>query len=152
NTGPQIATFGVRERNLWDVMFPAADDAVYKSVPTHFRAELHDRLAAPVYPIAFTVICFAILGAPRTSRQSRSTSAVMALVAVAGLRLTGMACNVLGTQTVVAIWVLWGSIVLNIGVGIFAIARGTTIEPPEFVMKSLAALAERVTPRQAATT
>ena len=45
--------------------------------PPQFRAEFHDRLAAPIYPIAFTVLCFAILGAPRTSRQSREISIIM---------------------------------------------------------------------------
>ena len=60
---------------------PMPDDPTYKQIPTHFRAELHDRLAAPIYPIAFTVLCFAILGAPRTSRQSREMSIIMTIVA-----------------------------------------------------------------------
>ena len=79
--GRSSARFGVRERNLWDVAFPEPDDPTYKQMPTHFRAELHDRLAAPIYPIAFTVLCFAILGAPRTSRQSREMSIIMTIVA-----------------------------------------------------------------------
>src|SRR5262249_49761123 len=59
--GPQLGAFGVRERDLWDVAFPDPNDPTYKSLPTHFRAELHDRLAAPIYPIAFTILSFAIL-------------------------------------------------------------------------------------------
>ena len=43
--GPQLGALGVRERNLWDVAFPETNDPVYQQVPTHFRAELHDRLA-----------------------------------------------------------------------------------------------------------
>src|ERR1044072_8356068 len=49
NAGPRLGAFGVRERNLWDVAFPEADDPVYKQVPTHFRAELHDRLPRPPF-------------------------------------------------------------------------------------------------------
>ena len=110
--GRSSAHFGVRERNLWDVAFPDPDDPTYKQMPTHFRAELHDRLVAPIYPIAFTVLCFAILGAPRTSRQSREMSIVMTIVAIGALRLIGFACNVVAAQTVAAVCVQYGSIVL----------------------------------------
>ena len=144
--GPQLGALGVRERNLWDVAFPDPDDPTYKQVPTHFRAELHDRLAAPIYPIAFTTLCFAILGAPRTSRQSREMSIVMTVVAVGALRLTGFACNVVAAQTVTAVFVLWGSIGLVFALGIYAIARGAVIEPPAFLTQ-LAEAFERLTQR-----
>ena len=44
--------------------------------PGQFRAELFDRLMAPFYPLAFLVIAFAYLGAPRTTRQSRTLSLI----------------------------------------------------------------------------
>jgi len=137
----------VRERNLWDVAFPEADDPVYKQVPTHFRAELHDRLAAPLYPIAFTVLCFAILGAPRTSRQSREISIIMTVALIGALRLVGFACNVVAAQSIVAIYVLWGSMALAFGAGLYAIARGAVIEPPAFLAQ-LASVVERLTRRE----
>ena len=144
--GPQLGALGVRERNLWDVAFPDPDDPTYKQVPTHFRAELHDRLAAPIYPIAFTTLCFAILGAPRTSRQSREMSIVMTVVAIGALRLIGFACNVVAAQTITAVFVLWGSIGLTLAFGIYAIARGAVIEPPAFLTQ-LANMFERMTQR-----
>jgi lipopolysaccharide export system permease protein len=144
--GPQLGALGVRERNLWDVAFPDPNDPTYKQVPTHFRAELHDRLAAPIYPIAFTTLCFAILGAPRTSRQSREISIIMTIVAIGALRLTGFACNVMAAQTVTAVFVLWGSIGLAFALGLYAIARGAVIEPPAFLTE-LAARFERLTQR-----
>src|SRR5205807_2760130 len=113
--GTTVQNFGVRERNLWDVAFPEADDPVYKQMPTHFRAEMHDRLAAPLYPIAFTVLCFAILCAPRTSRQSRELSIIMTVALIGPLRLVGFACNVVAAQSIVAIYVLWGSMALAFG-------------------------------------
>ena len=79
--GRTVQNFGVRERYLWDLASPDPADPVYKQFAPQFRTEFHDRLVAPIYPIAFTVICFAILGAPRTSRQSRETSIIMAIVA-----------------------------------------------------------------------
>ena len=144
--GPTVQAVGVRERDLWDVAFPDPNDSVYKQVPTHFRAELHDRLIAPIYPFVFTVLCFAILGAPRTSRQSREVSMIIALTATAVLRLIGFACNVLAAQTVVAVFVLYGSVLVALALGLFAISRGVVVEPPAFVMQPLA-LFERLTQR-----
>ncbi len=144
--GPQLGALGVRERNLWDVAFPDPEDPTYKQVPTHFRAELHDRLAAPIYPIAFTTLCFAILGAPRTSRQSREMSIVMTIALIGGLRLTGFACNVVAAQSVAAVYVLWGSIALAFGFGLYAIMRGAVFEPPAF-MTQLANAFERLQQR-----
>jgi lipopolysaccharide export system permease protein len=144
--GPTVQAVGVRERDLWDVAFPDPNDSVYKQVPTHFRAELHDRLIAPIYPFVFTVLCFAILGAPRTSRQSREVSMIIALTATAVLRLIGFACNVLAAQTVVAVFVLYGSVLVALALGLYAISRGVVVEPPAFVMQPLA-LFERLTQR-----
>ena len=133
NVGPRLGALGVRERNLWDVAFPDADDPTLKQNPNGFRAEFHDRLAAPIYPIAFTVLCFAILGAPRTSRQSREISIIMTVVLIGALRLTGFACNVLAAQTVAAVYILWGSITLTFVVGAYMIANGVVLEPPAFL-------------------
>lgn len=149
--GPTVLPFGVRERNLWDVAFPDPNDTMYKQVPTHFRAELHDRLVAPLYPIAFTVICFAILGAPRTSRQTREMSMIMALSATAILRLIGFACNVVATQTVLAVYVLYGSIAVALVFGVYAIARGVVLEPPTFLLKPIGSLFGRLGQRLAPT-
>jgi len=144
--GVQLGALGVRERNLWDVAFPDPNDPTYKQVPTHFRAELHDRLAAPIYPIAFTVLCFAILGAPRTSRQSREISIVMTITIIGALRLIGFACNVVAAQSVAAVYVLWGSLLLTFTVGLYVIARGAVIEPPAFLTQ-LATVFERMSQR-----
>jgi lipopolysaccharide export system permease protein len=144
--GVHLGALGVRERNLWDVAFPDADDPTYKQIPTHFRAELHDRLAAPIYPIVFTVLCFAILGAPRTSRQSREISIIMTVTLIGALRLIGFACNVVAAQTVAAVFVLWGSVGLTLAIGLYAIARGAVIEPPAFVT-NLATVFERLARR-----
>ena len=147
--GATVQSFGVRERYLWDLASPDPADPVYKQLGPQFRTEFHDRLVAPIYPIAFTVICFAILGAPRTSRQSRETSIIVAIVAAGALRMIGFACNVFAAQSVVAIYVLYASIALALGAGIFAIARGDVIEPPAFLTQPLSKLFERVSTRLA---
>src|SRR5262249_6464620 len=58
-----------RERYLWELMAPDPNDTAFKAQPGAFRAELHDRLAAPFYPLAFAVLAYAFLGTPATTRQ-----------------------------------------------------------------------------------
>ena len=146
--GTQVTTFGVRERNLWEVAFPDPEDPVYKQQPTGFRAELHDRLVAPLYPIAFTVLCFAILGAPRTSRQSREMSLIMTVTLIGTLRLIGFACNVLASQNRhgVLCALRFAGIVAFAG-GLYAIHRGAVLEPPAFLTQPIARLFERLSRR-----
>ena len=145
--GPQIQSFGVRERNILEVAYPDPQDPIFKQQSGGFRAELHDRLVAPLYPIAFTVLSFAILGAPRTSRQSREMSLIMTLVMIGGLRMIGFACNVFASQTVMAVYVLYASLAVAFGIGIFTIARGAVLEPPAFLTQPIANLFERLSQR-----
>src|ERR1700733_1558881 len=87
---PQLI-IGLHEKYLLDLAFPAADDPILKAFPRQFRVELHERLLAPLYPLAFGMIAFSVLGFPRTTRQSRAISLFAVVAAVAGLRLAGFA-------------------------------------------------------------
>src|SRR4051812_36098846 len=98
NQGHDV-TLGIRERYLWELLSPTADDPVYLQLPGQFRAELHDRFMAPIYPFAFAALTFAFLGAPRTTRQSRNFSIGSSIFAVFGLRMAGFACSVMAGET-----------------------------------------------------
>ncbi|MFP3920274.1 MAG: LPS export ABC transporter permease LptF [Dichotomicrobium sp.] len=87
-----------KERFLTELMNPDPDDKRYKSRPGKFRAELHDRIANPLYPIVFVLIAVATLGYARTTRQGTGQSVALAFatcVAVrgSGLAVTNMAVN-----------------------------------------------------------
>ena len=92
---PTVVKYSVRERYLWQLISPDPDDPLYKEQPGQFRAELHERLLAPLYPFAFVLIAFAFLGAPRTTRQSAAWSIGAVILAVAWLRLIGFISTVL---------------------------------------------------------
>jgi lipopolysaccharide export system permease protein len=139
-----------RERYLWELFAPPAGDPLVKAQPGHFRADLHDRLLAPIYPLAFVVIAFAAIGGPRTTRQSRGFAVALAIGGVAVLRLIGFACIVLSIQTPTALAVLYGSVIFTCTLGALAIRRGVTIEPPASLTNFLSSISERVV-RQAAT-
>ncbi len=55
NQGRDV-TYGIRERYLWELISPPPDDPVFEQMAGAFRAELHDRLMAPIYPFAFAAL------------------------------------------------------------------------------------------------
>jgi lipopolysaccharide export system permease protein len=145
--GPQAVKYSIRERYLWQLILPDPNDSFYKEQPGQFRAELHDRLIAPFYPLAFVVLAFAYLGAPRTNRQSRTLSMVGAIGAVGLLRLTGFAATVFGANTPWLLSLQYLAMAVAFAFGLFVIRLGLILEPPAFITNWLAALTERITRR-----
>jgi lipopolysaccharide export system permease protein len=120
---------------------------LYKEQPGQFRAELHDRLVAPLYPLAMVVIVYAYLGAPRTTRQSRAVSMVSAIAAVAGLRMVGFASTIFAVHVPLAVLFPYAALGLAFGFGYLAISRGVILEPPALITNAIAALGERIARR-----
>lgn len=144
--------YSVRERYLWELFSSDVNDKVFvEATDGQMRAELLDRVIAPIYPFAFVIIAFAYLGAPRTTRQSRSMSLVAATAAVALVRMIGFASTVFGVNApsllVFQYIAVFGAIVL----GAYAINRGIILEPPAFITNAINALVERFARRAAAT-
>ena len=148
--GPQAVKYSIRERYLWQLLFPDPSDQLYIEQPGRFRAELHDRLIAPLYPIAFLVIAYAYLGAPRTTRQSRTLSMVGAIGCVALLRLIGFISTVFGATMPWMLALQYVAMIAAFAFGLFVIRTGLILEPPAFFTNWLATLTERITQRFAA--
>ncbi len=127
---PQV-NVGLREKYIWELAFPAADDPVLKMSPSQFRVEFHERIYAPLYPLAFGIIAFAILGFPRTTRQSRAVSMFAVIAAVAGLRLGGFAGTAIAVGTPAVLAIVYAMIALSIGLGIYIIWRGIPVDLDE---------------------
>jgi lipopolysaccharide export system permease protein len=136
NQGHDVA-LGIRERYLWELISPAPDDPVYEQLPGQFRAELHDRFMAPIYPFAFAALTFAFLGAPRTTRQSRNFSIGGSILAVFGLRMAGFACSVIAVKTPLAPVVQYLMLAAAIGASLWIIIGGIVIEPPAALMEAI---------------
>jgi len=145
--GAQAVKYSIRERYLWQLIAPDAGDQLYVEQPNQFRAELHDRLVAPLYPIAFVTIAFAYLGAPRTNRQSRTVSIVSAIGGVALLRLIGFVSTVFGATMPWLLALQYIALIVACGGGIYVIRRGLILEPPAFITDWLSALTERIAQR-----
>jgi lipopolysaccharide export system permease protein len=134
--------FTASERYPWELWQAPSNSPQQADQRAQFMAELHSRIAAPLYPLAFLVLTFAYLGAPRTNRQSRAMSMISAIVAVAALRAIGFIGAIAGAKNPAAIVFTYLSIVVAFILGGWGIARGVIIEPPAFIGNLVAALSE----------
>jgi lipopolysaccharide export system permease protein len=143
NMGRDVA-LGIRERYLWELVSPSPNDPIYQQIPGQFRAEMHDRFMAPIYPFAFAALTFAFLGAPRTTRQSRNFSISSSILAVFGLRIAGFACSVMSVKSPLAPVIQYLMLATAICGSLWIIVGGVVIEPPaaltETINKSTARL------------
>jgi lipopolysaccharide export system permease protein len=136
NQGHDVA-LGIRERYLWELLSPAEDDPVYSQIPGQFRAELHDRFMAPLYPFAFAALTFAFLGAPRTTRQSRNFSIGSSILAVFALRMAGFACSVMAVKSALAPVVQYLLLFTVIAASLWIIVGGIVLEPPAALIEAI---------------
>ncbi len=152
-TGAQqpITEYLVREHYTWDLIRRNPSDPAWLKEPGQFRTEMHDRIVAPLYPLVFMIVAYAYLGAPRTTRQSRTLSMVSAISGVAALRVIGFISMVLGINRPFALSFQYIAILVATGLGLMAISYGTIIEPPAFVVRAVSAVTERLTRRFATT-
>jgi lipopolysaccharide export system permease protein len=145
--GPRSIKYSTRERYLWELFQPVPDDPLFNDAPKQVRAELHDRITAPFYPLAFVFVTYAYLGAPRTTRQSRATSLFAAIGVVAMLRGLGFVGMSMGVQTPIALAIPYIALTAAFVLGYLAIARGIIIEPPQVVINAISSIAERLAQR-----
>jgi len=146
----QAVTYSIRERYLWDLLDPDPEDPMFKQFPGQFRAELHERLTAPLYPFAFMALTFAFLGAPRTTRQSRAVSISSAIISLAVIRLIGFAMTVLAATSVFAAPFQYAMLLATLLFSGWVIAYVIVLEPPPIVMDTINNLIARMS-RQFAT-
>jgi lipopolysaccharide export system permease protein len=120
--------------------------------PEQIRAEFHDRLTAPLYPLAFVVLTYAYLGAPRTTRQSRTMSLMGAIGLVSALRGIGFVGMIAGVHTPIALLLPYLALGTTFVLGYVTISRGVIIEPPAFITNAITAVMERIAQRTGALT
>jgi lipopolysaccharide export system permease protein len=117
-------TYGLREKYLWELVNPDPEDQLLKVAAAQFRAEMHDRLVAPIYPFAFVVIAFVALCIPRTTRQGGLVSILLVGAGVFALRVFGFLCMAIGQSAPIVLYAVYPAVALTIGLGVLAIYRG----------------------------
>jgi lipopolysaccharide export system permease protein len=128
---------------MGDLISPPEDDPVFKRVPGEFRSELHDRIFAPIYPFVFVLMAFAILGAPRTTRQNRNFAIALLVVGILVVRIAGFGLSTTSNSQPVAVLVQY-LMLAAVGAGSFwLILRGVIIDAPANLLAPINALFNR---------
>jgi lipopolysaccharide export system permease protein len=74
------------ERPTEYLLNPDPDDPYFRQFPAQFRAELHDRLTAPIYCLLFALIPMLFLGQAESTRQGRTASIAAAVLLTTAVR------------------------------------------------------------------
>ena len=102
---------------------------------------------APIYPFVFVIIAFAYLGIPRTTRENRTSAMIGAMGGILVVRLAGFVSTIFGVNYPIFLALQFVVAGIAIAGGLYAIHRGTGIEPPAFIKQRLDALSERIARR-----
>ncbi|MCZ8374295.1 MAG: LPS export ABC transporter permease LptF [Beijerinckiaceae bacterium] len=105
--GGGVIQYKPRERRTWELLTLDRNDAFVRSIYGRFRAELHDRLTNPLYPLATLAIAFAALGNARTTRQGRGTAMAGAVAALILMRIAGFAAAGLAVRSQAGVWLMY---------------------------------------------
>jgi len=142
--GPQAINYTVREKYLWELMWPQPGDALYQAQPDQYRSELYDRLATPLYPLAFAILTFMFLGPPQTTRQSRTLALLGLIGSATVVRVLGLVSVLVGVRVPSVLALQFVVLIGAIIVGLLQISRGKTLEHPAIVTRIMTAITERV--------
>ncbi len=105
--GSGVIQYKPRERRTWELLTLDRKDPFVRSIYGRFRAELHDRLTNPLYPLATLAIAFAALGNARTTRQGRGTAIAGAVAALVLMRIAGFAAASLAVRSQAGVWLMY---------------------------------------------
>ncbi len=101
NKGKKGRSLAAKERSIGDLISPPKDDKLAQVNYGLLRAELHARLATPLYPLVFIFVAIALMGQARTTRRGR-WGLILAVFSIAiGLRVAGL---VVGNMVVLDAW------------------------------------------------
>ncbi len=106
-----------RERSTFDLITADPNDNYVRIQSGRFRAELHERFANPIYPLACMMIGFAALGGAKTTRQGRGSAIAAAVIAMVALRIAGFGASGLATRSA-----MWTPLIYLVPVGATLVA------------------------------
>ncbi len=97
-----------REAYTSELLSPDMTTAEVQRNYPQLRAELHDRLATPLYPLVFAFVAIAFLGHARTTREGRWWQIIAAFGIAVGLRVAGITAGNMAVITPWAILLVYG--------------------------------------------
>jgi lipopolysaccharide export system permease protein len=141
---PLTYDYSARERFMGELISPPANDPIAQRSIGEFRAELHDRLLAGLYPFVFVALAFAFLGPPRTTRQGRNFAISTLILVVLIVRIGGYACSTIAVANPIAIAIQYFMLLFVGGVSCRMILTGIVIDPPANLITRIGNLLPRL--------
>lgn len=129
--GTVFSYSSAREIPTRDLLVHPVEHPLYKSRPGLFTSELHNRLTAGLYPIAFVLAVLAVAGNARSTRGSFVKALSFALVFCVVLRALGIAAVGAAKTEASAIWLVWALPLVGIVLPAFFLVTGRQIELPD---------------------
>ncbi|MDX6805262.1 LPS export ABC transporter permease LptF [Terrihabitans rhizophilus] len=123
------ASFRPREQTVQNLLNPPAEAVDTSGKRGRIRAELHDRLTNPIYPVVFMLIAFAALGRTRSNRQGRISATLAAVAAIVAVRVAGLGLINLASSAAWAVPALYAFLFLT-GAAALALIFGRGISLP----------------------
>jgi lipopolysaccharide export system permease protein len=131
-----------RERYFSQLVNVDPTNRYYKAEQGQFRAELHERFANPLYPLAFVLIALASVGQAQSTRQNRNENMIMGFVAAVGCRLTGLAVNNLVVLNAAYVPLLYAIPIVAILLSLIVIVRNASPRAGPTLFERIAGLFE----------
>lgn len=88
-------TFKASERPTFELLHASPDDSYAAKNWDKLVVEFHDRLSLPLYPIAFGLLLYALLGSPKTTRQDQGLAITTAIALAVLLRTAGFGATLI---------------------------------------------------------
>jgi lipopolysaccharide export system permease protein len=116
--GPKKGVYQYKsdERYLTELIWPDSNDESVKTIAGKMRADLHDRIANPLYAILFVLTAVIYLGQAQTTREGRTDYVVGAFFVGSVARAGGFAGQSMLVKQSWAISIVYGIPVIGISV------------------------------------
>ena len=145
--GPTFSYSSAREIPTRDLIDPPLEHALYKQRPQLFQSELHNRLTAGLYPIAFVLMILAVAGNARSTRGSFVKVLIAAALFCLAMRGAGIAAVGAAKSDPDALWFVWGIPLFTMALPLFYLVRGRQMEWPDLASELLDRLRALATPQ-----
>ncbi|MBN8996059.1 MAG: LPS export ABC transporter permease LptF [Rhizobiales bacterium] len=120
-----------QERSTAYLLNPSPDDKFFQKYPGKFRSELHTRLSTPLLTLVFAIIPLVFLGQAETTRQQRSATIGMAVMAVLGIGVIDFVLAGASEESLAAAALMYLVPLFALAVSVFLILIGKQPKPPE---------------------
>jgi lipopolysaccharide export system permease protein len=120
-----------QERPTAYLVNPSPDDKYFQKYPGKFRSELHSRLTTPLLTLVFAIIPLVFLGQAETTRQQRSASIGLAVMAVLGVGIIQFVLAGASEESLIAVGLMYLVPVVALLVSILLVLAGKQPKPPE---------------------